>query len=295
MASKKYYERLLIVAGIFLLFFVITIIGVQLLAQFRLIDQTTREGMLWLGVIQSLVLFIMPSLLAARIISPTPFSYLQLATPPSWMAILGVVFAYLIALPALNQIVFWNENISFPDSMAVWGERLREMEDAATNATNTMLDTTTVGGLVINLLVIGLVTALGEEMFFRGTLQHTAASSGAVHTSIWVVALLFSAMHFQIFGFIPRLLLGAWFGYLLFWTRSLYIPIFAHFLNNGIVVIFSWLSYRGWSYEFDKLGVVEYGFPIPAFISAVAFVIFLIYFRKLFFNNNLANRLSYYA
>lgn len=284
MASRKFYENLLAVAGMFLIFFVITMISLPLLIDAFGIDNKSRSGLLLISVYQALIMFIAPSFLAARIVSPRPLSFLRLSTPPTLLCVLGIIFGYLIALPALNQLIYWNSNISFPESIAYWEQIFREMEDSATNASGIMLDSSTVGGLVINLLVIALLTAFGEELFFRGTLQSASAASGASYTAIWVVALIFSAMHFQIFGFIPRLLLGAWFGYLLFWTRSFYAPFIAHFINNGVVVVFSWLQARGVTYDFDRFGVVESGFPMPAFISALAFVIFIVYFKNFFFH-----------
>lgn len=285
MASRKFYDRLLIVTGIFLVFFVITMIGIPLIAKGCNIDRSSRSGLLILSVCQAVLLFILPALISARAISRRPARFLCLNNPPGWMPVLGVIFAYLIALPALNQIIFWNENIVFPDIISTWGENLRILEDKARESSNLMLDTESWGGMLVNLAVVALVPAFAEELFFRGTLQRAGSSSGAYYTSIWVVALIFSALHFQVFGFIPRLLLGAWFGYLLFWTRSLYVPIIAHFINNGVVVVCSWLTARGSTFDFEKFGVTEYGFPVAAFVSALATVVFLVYFRRLFFQS----------
>lgn len=272
------------VAGMFLVFFVVTMITLPLILQAARIDSQSRGGLLFMGVYQALVMFVAPSILAARVNSRHPAEVLALNRRPTLLALAGVVFGYFIALPAINQIIYWNSVISFPDSMAYWGEICREMEEKANASSFIMLNVSSWGAMLVNLAVIGLVTAFGEEIFFRGALQRTAASNGAHHTAIWVVALVFSAMHMSAFGFVPRLLLGAWFGYLMFWTRSLYVPIFAHFLNNGVVVVFAFLTARGAEFNFDRLGVVEYGFPFPAFISAVAFVVFIVFFRNFFFS-----------
>lgn len=295
MASKKYYERLLMVVGTFLIFFVITMISLPLIILACHIDNTTRDGMLVLSVYQAVVMFIAPSIISARIVSRRPVVFLQLNRAPSWLGVVGVVFAYLISLPALNQIIYWNSNISFPESVSYLEAIFREMEDKAAASSSLMLEVNSWGGMIVNLLVIGLLTALGEELFFRGTLQHTAGSSGAHYTAIWVVALIFSTMHFQAFGFVPRLLLGAWFGYLLYWTRSIYIPILAHFINNGVVVVCTWISFRGSHFDFDRFGVTEYGFPMPAFISAVAFVVFVFYFRNFFFRSGEVSAVNSHA
>ena len=283
MASKKFYENLLYVVGIFFIFFVITMLSLPLLVQACHIDKSSRWGLLIMSSFQALVMFIAPSFVAARIVSRRPLAFLCLNRGMGWWPILGVIFAYLIALPALNQLIFWNSNISFPESMAYWEEQCREMENNALLASSTMLDVKSWSGMLVNLGIIALLTAFGEELFFRGTLQTASASSGAVYTAIWVVALVFSAMHMQIYGFVPRLLLGAWFGYLLFWTRSVYVPVLAHFINNGTVVVCTWLRSNGNTFDFDRFGVVETGFPLPAFVSAVAFVIFIVFFKNFFF------------
>ena len=67
-----------------------------------------------------------------------------------------------------------------------------------------------------------------------------------VHVSIWVVAAVFSALHMQFFGFIPRLVLGGLFGYLYFWSRTIWVPVLAHFINNLIAVGFAfWIAVQG--------------------------------------------------
>lgn len=281
---KGLLNRLLVVAGIFLLFFVILAISLPLLVQTFGIDLKTRSGMLVSSVYQAVILFILPAILSSYAISRRPFQYLGLTRAPGWLPILGTIFAYLIALPALNQIVYWNANISFPAQFELWEQTLRSLEESAQATAATMLAVSSLPAMLLNLAVVALLTAFAEELFFRGALQNTAASTRYYHTAIWVVAFFFSAFHFQIFGFVPRLILGAWFGYLLVWTRSLYVPIFAHFLNNGVVVVCTWLAQNGVNYDFDNFGVVKTGFPMPAFISAVATVVFLVYFANYFFH-----------
>ena len=286
MASRKFFESLFIVVGMFLVFFVITFIGYALIVEYFNINPDSRFGTLSMSVFQNVVMFIVPSLIAARIISRQPLSFLDLNRAPGWLPSLGVIFAYLISIPALNQIIFWNENIVFPESLAYWGEIFREMEDKALATSSLMLNVSSVGDLFINLAIIALLTAFGEEIFFRGALQKSLSSSGANHAAIWIVAVFFSFMHFQAYGFIPRLLMGAWFGYLLFWTRSLYVPVLAHFINNGVVVFVAWLNANGHSFNSEMFGVTEVGFPMPAFISALAFIIFVVYFRHFFFQRS---------
>jgi hypothetical protein len=95
----------------------------------------------------------------------------------------------------------------------------------------------------MSILIIGVLTGLAEELFFRGALQGLFFSTRINrHAIIWIVAIIFSALHFQFYGFIPRMLLGAYFGYLVWWSGSLWTSVAIHALNNSIVAVSQSLS-----------------------------------------------------
>jgi membrane protease YdiL (CAAX protease family) len=99
-----------------------------------------------------------------------------------------------------------------------------------------------IGQLIIALIVVVLLPAVGEEVLFRGIIQRKLAQHWAnVHVAIWVSAAIFSAIHFQFFGFLPRMILGALFGYLYYWSGRLSVAITAHFINNGFVLVMMFL------------------------------------------------------
>ena len=145
----------------------------------------------------------------------------------------------------MNFIVHCNESIAFPEAFHDIEIQLKSMEESSQKSIEILLGfntSTSIVNLIISILIIGILAGLSEELFFRGALQNIfRTSSMKYHSAIWVTALIFSAMHFQFYGFIPRLLLGAFFGYLAFWSKSLWLPIFAHVLNNSMVVISTWL------------------------------------------------------
>jgi membrane protease YdiL (CAAX protease family) len=92
--------------------------------------------------------------------------------------------------------------------------------------------------LLFNLLVVAALPAVGEELLFRGLVQRSVERwSGRSHLAVWITAVVFSAVHMQFEGFLPRLLLGAALGYLFLWTRNLWAPIVAHFVFNGAQVV----------------------------------------------------------
>ena len=109
---------------------------------------------------------------------------------------------------------------------------MKQMEQQAETLTLRFLQVKSFGALLINLFVMALLPAIGEELTFRGLLLRRVT-----HVTIWAVAILFAAIHLQFYGFVPRMLMGAMFGYVFVWTGSLWVPVIMHFVNNGMAVI----------------------------------------------------------
>ena len=119
---------------------------------------------------------------------------------------------------------------------------MKASEEQAAALTEAFLKMSTPGELIFNLFMIALIPAIGEELLFRGIVQNIFSRwLKNNHAAVWFTAILFSAMHMQFYGFIPRLMLGAMLGYLLVWSGNLWWPIIAHFVNNAAAVIFSYL------------------------------------------------------
>ncbi len=249
------------------------------------IDQ--RTSLLLSSALQCLVAFCLPAWLAGKLTVKDLIGWLGLRKAPTARAILGVVIVYVLALPAMNQIISWNESISFPESMKGIEDSLRASEDAERSISETILGGMSFGTMLIVIAVVGLLTGLSEEMFFRGGLQNSMTMPGKYTLGICVAAIIFSAVHFQFFGFIPRVLMGAFFGYLLVWTGSLWVAAFAHALNNSVVVVSYYLMSQHPAFQnLDSYGVSPTGeFPWDALTSAAATAIFLWKFRHFFFKN----------
>ena len=183
-------------------------------------------------------------------------------------------------MPALNQIVYWNQEIHLPEMFADFEEWCQEMENTAEQLVKELLNTTALFPTIMNILIIGALTGIGEEFFFRGALQKMLIWCRVNHhIAIWTAAFIFSALHFQFFGFVPRLLLGAFFGYIYWWSGSIWVNAFAHALNNSLVIISNWCINKGLlSEEFDSIGVNDRGFPMAAVSSMiiVAAIIFIL-------------------
>lgn len=281
-----YGKRLMLIA---LMFFVMSIFSSFCVAIAQnIFESGTKEYMLLASSLQALVMFVAPALATAYFVSPSPVTLLGLKKKCNWRNVIGVIIAFVIGMPALNQVIWWNSQLSLPESMASIEHWIMEMESSAAAMQEVMLSSVTLSGLFISIFVVAILTGFAEEIFFRGTLQKIIASNGMNHhVAIWIAAFIFSLLHFQFFGFVPRLLLGAFFGYLFYWTGSIWVSATAHMINNAIVVVTLYLSNIGYKLEaIEHIGVIEQGIPIYALISASILILFFIFGRKYFFSVN---------
>lgn len=137
-------------------------------------------------------------------------------------------------------IIEWNSKIDFSGPFWDWA---REREDIAERFTKFLTQFSSGSEFLLGFVTIAVLPAFGEEFTFRGWLQPTVQKiTGNPHVAIWFSAIVFSAFHFQFFGFVPRLFLGAMFGYFMYWSNNLWVPIVAHFVNNGFTILIVYLN-----------------------------------------------------
>lgn len=275
-------QGLLILLGTLLLGLFLT--GIAAVPFNNLFGEGTRRALLCTSALQVILAFILPAWITARILGPHPLQRLGTIRGITWACAAGVVLVYITSVPAMDQVIHWNANLHLPEGWSSIEKTFREMEELNGSVGEKMMSTQSVGGLLSGVLVIGVLTGIAEELFFRGGMQRLLTGCRVNHhIAIWVTAFVFSAMHFQFFGFVPRLLMGAWFGYLVWWTKSVWASSFAHALNNSLVVLFTWLSMRGVVEDPDKWGVALSGFPWVAVASAIVTGLVIAYGRKKLF------------
>ena len=172
--------------------------------------------------ISAICTFLLPSIAMAWICSDNPRHYLsvkKITDGRIWILTLVCVFLFS---PVINLLGLLN----------------KAQETLAEQLTTILLSSDSVWVILANLIVIAVTAGITEEFLFRGALQRVIGKwTSNPHTIIWVAAILFSAFHLQFYGFLPRMILGAYFGYLLYWSKSIWIPVFAHFVNNAFAVI----------------------------------------------------------
>ncbi len=207
----------------------------------NLMDLTNPKNVEALKFIQlflSAGLFIMIPLVLAWIFTGNSKSYLKINTLPSVYKLVAVVIIMIFAIPAINLIAALNAQIKFPGFMSGFEKYLIDQQKDNDNLSEVFLNVTTLTGFAVNILMIAIIPAIGEEFLFRGVLQRIFSNIFKnKHYGIIISGFIFSAIHMQFYGFFPRWLLGIMFGYMFIWSGSLWLPILAHFINNFLDVI----------------------------------------------------------
>ncbi|MBX7125228.1 MAG: CPBP family intramembrane metalloprotease [Cyclobacteriaceae bacterium] len=167
----------------------------------------------------------------------------ELFKATSWRPALLVCVLVIVFSIVDSVVVSWNNSIHFPGA---FDEFVRSLEARAAEVTHFMTTFHNPLEFSTGLFVIALLPAIGEELVFRGMIQRELQRwSGNAHLAIWTAAIIFSAFHLQFLGFAPRVLLGALFGYLYYWSGNLWIPVVGHLFNNGMLVTLIYLNQLG--------------------------------------------------
>lgn len=179
-----------------------------------------------------------------------------------WPALQQIGQSWLLLLVAMPLVLFLlavSKQLPLP-------EAFRSMEESMEQLLRGLLQMENIWELLANLTLIAFLPALGEELVFRGVLQQQLMRRIAnPWVAILVTAIIFSAIHGQFDGFLSRLLLGFLLGWLYWRTRNFWIPVAAHFFNNGLQVVGQYLYHR----EVSTVDL-EKDIDIPWFAAAVS-------------------------
>lgn len=190
-------------------------------------------------------LIVGPGLYLFSIERKNPFELID--QQPLYGLMMLITAGIVIFFMATNSIfIEWNAHVKLPEFLKSFESWAKEKEEFATQITTFLTRFDSTGEFILAFVVIAILPGIGEELVFRGLLQpELQRATKNIHVAIWISAIMFSAIHVQFFGFVPRVLLGALFGYLYYWSGDLRIAMFAHFVNNGFSVLMMYLNQQG--------------------------------------------------
>jgi uncharacterized protein len=245
------------------------------IAQLELSAPETVNALWILQIIGTTLPLLITPLIFARFVVKQPREYLKSSFNFPWPMIVIVFCVMMVSSPLVELLSRINQSMVLPDYLSGVQKWMRESEDKAEKLITLLLKMDTVFGAIANVIAVGLFTAIVEELMFRGCVQTIFVKwTGNVHAAVWITAILFSAFHMEFFGFLPRLLLGALFGYFAAWSGSVWPAVWGHFINNGTAVIAVYLH----QHKIIKVDPNSTNiFKVQAYVFSFIIVLFLLY------------------
>lgn len=284
----KFFLSLFIIFFSFLFFYVFGIVFVQLFFKVDIIHNphvlTNYSNpeiipvLKFFQLIQSIGLFLLPPLIIGFLFYHSIKDFLRFHKTSIWFVLLCIA-AILAFIPFTNLLSYLNGKLQLPSFMSDVEKWMKESENNAYTLTSLFLVAKSPLEFLYNVILIAIIPAISEELLFRGLFQRLFTEwTHRIHLSIWISAILFSAIHFQFYSFLPRLFLGLIFGYLLEYTGTIWIPIVAHFVNNfvGVAVTYFIPSIESVNLIPDNLSVTNIIYGIFGGFIGFTFVYLII-------------------
>jgi uncharacterized protein len=232
-----------------------------------------------LNTLATLVAFLIPAIVFAKVLSKQPFSWLGFNKRMNGKQVLIVVLITFAGMILSGSLGMLNQKIPLSENLL---KQAQQLENAYKNAMMNMAHMTSLTDYLLAMLVMALAPAIFEEVLFRGAFQQVFVGwTKNAWAGIIITSILFSAIHFSFFGFLPRIALGLILGLIFYYTNNLWLSILLHFLNNGFVVTQLYiLSAQGKA--IDK--VMDETMPI--WWGSIALILLVVLFRLLLAESN---------
>ncbi|UPL49176.1 CPBP family intramembrane glutamic endopeptidase [Hymenobacter sublimis] len=243
----------LCIAGFFTMVFnkLLFGVGMQELGNVAQNPQDHPNGWGVLMLSQGVTLLVMLGGAALGFAAVTGYRWAEYFTPRRPVRVQWLLPAALLiisSLPAMAVLIEWNQGIHFPGFLSGFEQWAQAKELELKKATEFLARLNSTARLLVALVVLAVIPAFSEELFFRGVLQRNLVQwFNSRHVGIWLAAAIFSAIHQQFFGFVPRFVLGLVLGYLYEWSGNILVPMAAHFTQNAFQLLILYAQQRQWS------------------------------------------------
>jgi membrane protease YdiL (CAAX protease family) len=257
---------------------VVAVYGVDVLikiAQLNLNDPNAASGLWILQIVSTTIPIFVASYVFAKFVAKDTKEYLRTTFNFPWFLLVVIFCVMLVSSPLMEALSNINQKLTLPNFLAGLEKWMHDTENQAQKLTDVLLQMKSVSSMLMKLTVVGLLTAIVEEFMFRGCIQTILLKwTKNPHAAVWIAAALFSAFHLEFFGFLPRLLLGALFGYFVVWSGSVWPAVWGHFINNGTAVVVSYL-YQNHKIDFNPDDT--HIFNWTAYLFSLIIMLFLLY------------------
>lgn len=229
--------------AIFLLLIVLGLIAAGILTLVITGTATEKKDtLIYVQGLSQIAMFLLPSLVFAWLFHDKAGSFFQTKVQKwQWASVIVAVAIMITAIPMVDYLTTWNENMHMPESLGKWEEEMRKSQALSQELLNGFLSRPGIGNMIVNLTVLAAIPAVCEEFVFRGVVQKTLVGwFRNPHVAIATTAAVFSLTHFEPFYFVPRFVLGIVLGYIFYHTRTIWASALAHFTNNALIVLLTY-------------------------------------------------------
>ncbi|MBT2562421.1 CPBP family intramembrane glutamic endopeptidase [Pedobacter sp. ISL-64] len=269
-----------LVFGILAIVIVLLMYGLGIVSNLDMLlagDTKYIAGFKVIQILSSIGTFILPPI-ALALTERKKVTEFYLFKQPKFLLVVLVLAIMILSMPFMEWTVIWNQKMVLPDFLHKIEQWMKEKEAIAMKMTIQLITVRSNFDFIVNLVMIAVIPAIGEELMFRGGVQRSLNRAFEnPHLAIWLSAIIFSAIHVQFYGFVPRMLLGAGFGYLYYYSGSIWYAMLAHFINNAYAVCAAFYMQKH-HMPLDKadepIGFPWYGYLISAIITIALFKIF---------------------
>ncbi|ARS42021.1 CPBP family intramembrane metalloprotease domain-containing protein [Sphingobacteriaceae bacterium GW460-11-11-14-LB5] len=269
-----------LVFGILAIAIVLMMYGLGIVSNLDMLlagDPKYIGGFKVIQILSSIGTFILPPI-ALALTERKKVTEFYLFRQPKFLLVVLVLAIMILSMPFMEWTVIWNQKMVLPDFLHQIEQWMKEKEAIAMKMTIQLITVRSNFDFIVNLIMIAVIPAVGEELMFRGGVQRSLNRAFEnPHVAIWLSAIIFSAIHVQFYGFVPRMLLGAGFGYLYYFSGSIWYAMLAHFINNAYAVCAAFYMQKH-HMPLDKadepIGFPWYGYLISAIITIALFKFF---------------------
>jgi len=242
----------------------------------------------YLMIVQEIAILLVPALIVRNMLIPGNQKSLKDYKLPQVNEIVFVIVLAFCLFPITGITGELNGEMKLPEWMAGVEKWIISREEETNGLISLLATSDTIGLMFLNVFIIAVLPAICEELVFRGVLQRIFYGFfRSQHAAIWVTSILFSFIHLQFYGFVPRVILGLSFGYLYYWSGTLWLPILAHFVNNAVPVIAGY--FQGSESAGTDTDFVFWKEIIMLLVPVTIAVLILLYFRNKFKTNVILN------
>ena len=269
------FERLFILLALIIIGLILgTVVGLAYVFITKSNPQDLNS-LRFMQISSQLFTFVFPPIAYAFLVKEKPVNALGLKNVKILWFLIGT--AMIFAIMPLNSILAeWNAGLKLPESLSALEQMMKDMQESATAMIEKFVSVNTIGGLILNLFMIAGLAALGEELLFRSIIQTSLIKiCKNAHVGILIASAIFSFIHLEFYGFVPRLILGMLLGYMFYFSGSIWVPMLMHFLNNGTVVLIYFFNNK----DITNIDVDTFGqTSIPVLIVSIVVMIVLFLF-----------------